>query len=103
MLNVVVGTCNSDVGAGRPDDISQHDERCGAAFTLTPPAAACIAVIIGQSGGHCIGAADFAETGAQKASEAEGASSATSIKPAATSLYPTRIVTLIHPFLNLKL
>lgn|SRR5512146_1940329 len=94
MLKVVGGTCNSDVGAGRPDDISQHEERCGAAFTLSPVAAACIVAIMGQSGGHCIGAADPAETGAQKTSEAEGAKNASTIRLIATPLNPIRIVAL---------
>ncbi len=94
MLKVVVGTCDSDVGAGRLDDISQHEERCGAAFTLSLWAAVCIPAIIGQSGGHCIGAADPAETGAQKASETDGAKNAITIRPIATLLNPIRIVAL---------
>ncbi len=92
-----VGICSSDVGTGRPDEILQQDEGCGVALTVSL-ALACIAAIIGQSGGQRIADVEPAETGTQNASETDGASSATIIRLITTALYPIRMVALYTQF-----
>jgi len=95
MPAVIVGTCSSDEGTGLPDDISQQEDFCGAACNcMSPPLAGPMRAFIGQSGGHCIDAAEPAEEGKQKASDADGATSAIIIRLTETTLYPIRIMNL---------
>lgn len=84
-------TLDSVTGAGLELLIVQQGD-VEVELSLLPFSCVVIPAIIGQSGGHCMEPIGPAESGTQNASEAEGASSANSTKPAETTLYQIRIL-----------